>query len=230
MTFHEYQRRRTLGRALARVRRGESVTRAALASGFESESGFRDAFTRLFGAPPTRAARDGDAVRIHWVATPLGPLLVGAHARGVCFCEFVDRRALPRQIETLRRRTARAVLPGRNAPVEMLESELANYFAGRKLGFTVAVDAKGTPFQESVWRELRAIPPGETRSYAEIARALGRPGAVRAVARANGDNRLAILIPCHRVIGSDGSLTGYGGGLWRKSWLLEHEREFAPGA
>jgi AraC family transcriptional regulator of adaptative response/methylated-DNA-[protein]-cysteine methyltransferase len=227
VTFQEYQRNRTLGRALVRVRRGESVTRAALESGFESESGFRDAFTRLFGAPPTRAARDGDVVRIHWISTPIGSLLVGAHAGGICFCEFLDRRALPRQIETLRRRAGRPVLPGRNAHLERLESELANYFSGRSLGFTAPIDAPGTPFQEAVWRELRAIPAGETRSYADLARALGRPGAVRAVARANGDNRIAILIPCHRVIGSDGSLTGYGGGLWRKQWLLEHERESA---
>mgnify|MGYP003694355655 CR=1 FL=1 len=176
VTFQEYQRNRTLGRALVRVRRGESVTRAALESGFESESGFRDAFTRLFGAPPTRAARDGDVVRIHWISTPIGSLLVGAHAGGICFCEFLDRRALPRQIETLRRRAGRPVLPGRNAHLERLESELANYFSGRSLGFTAPIDAPGTPFQEAVWRELRAIPAGETRSYADLARALGRPG------------------------------------------------------
>jgi len=96
-------------------------------------------------------------------------------------------------------------------------------FAGNLRHFKTPLAPVGTPFSKSVWAKLREIPVGETRSYAQIARAIDRPTATRAVARANGANPIAIVVPCHRVIGSDGSLTGYGGGLWRKRWLIEHE-------
>jgi O-6-methylguanine DNA methyltransferase len=122
------------------------------------------------------------------------------------------------------------VVPGSNAHLDELAAEIEEYFAGRRLAFDATIVRRGTAFQEAVWDRLLAIPAGETRSYADIAREIGRPSAVRAVARANGDNRLAILVPCHRVIGSDGSPTGYGGGVWRKRWLLAHEREHARAA
>jgi AraC family transcriptional regulator of adaptative response/methylated-DNA-[protein]-cysteine methyltransferase len=143
----------------------------------------------------------------------------------VCLLEFVDRRSLKTQIATLRRHFPLPVVPGTNDALDRLEQELEEYFAGERASFDVPLLSRGTPFQASVWKLLREIPPGETRSYADLARDLGRPTAVRAVARANGDNRLSILIPCHRVIGSDGSPTGYAGGIWRKQWLLAHERE-----
>jgi O-6-methylguanine DNA methyltransferase len=104
-----------------------------------------------------------------------------------------------------------------------------SYFAGDLRHFSIPLVAPGTEFQRTVWDELRRIPFGETRSYADVARAIGRPSAVRAVARANGDNRMAIFIPCHRVVGSDGRLTGYGGGLWRKQHLLDLESRVSPG-
>ncbi len=128
---------------------------------------------------------------------------------------------------TLRRRFGAPVLPGPAAALDQIEHELARYFAGTLAEFRTPLAIRGTPFQERVWAALRAIPFGATRSYAQIAREIGRPTATRAVARANGDNRLAIIIPCHRVIGSDGSATGYGGGVWRKLRLLELEREAA---
>jgi AraC family transcriptional regulator of adaptative response/methylated-DNA-[protein]-cysteine methyltransferase len=115
-------------------------------------------------------------------------------------------------------------MPGKNEMLERLENELELYFAGDLEAFTVPSTAPGTSFQKLVWEGLMRIPYGETRSYAEQAAAIGRPTAVRAVARANGDNRMAIVIPCHRVIGADGKLTGYGGGLWRKQFLLDLER------
>lgn len=212
------------------IREGTSVGRAAAKTGYESESGFREAFEDVFGAAPTRTKTDGNAARelvACWIETPLGPMLAAAGDSGVSLLEFVDRRALATQIATLRKRVAGIVRPGTNAHLEKLKKELEAYFAGKSATFSVRLEAPGTEFQAQVWEALRAIPSGETRSYLDIAKQIGRPTATRAVARANGDNRLAILIPCHRVIGSDGTLTGYGGGVWRKEWLLEHERTMA---
>ncbi|MFN0009341.1 MAG: bifunctional transcriptional activator/DNA repair enzyme AdaA [Planctomycetota bacterium] len=219
-------RNRRLGEAFERLRSGASVTEAAGESGFESESGFREAFTRLFGAPPGRAAAAGaDVLRVRWLATPLGPMLAAATDEGVCLLEFADRRAIATQVATLRLRFPLPVIPGSNACLDLFAGELEEYWRGERAIFTAPLLAPGTPFQSAVWKVLQSIPPGETRSYADVARAVGRPAAVRAVARANGDNRIAVVIPCHRVIGSDGSMTGYGGKVWRKEWLLEHERK-----
>ena len=113
---------------------------------------------------------------------------------------------------------------GRFAPTEQIEAELCAYFDGESARFNVPIAYHGSGFAQRVWDALRQIPAGETRSYADLARAIGQPSAVRAVARANGANRLALVVPCHRVIGADGSLTGYGGGLWRKQWLIDLER------
>jgi AraC family transcriptional regulator of adaptative response/methylated-DNA-[protein]-cysteine methyltransferase len=150
-------------------------------------------------------------------------MLAAASDDALYLLEFVDRRALERQLTTLARRTAAAYVPGENAILAATQRELDEYFAGERRAFSLPFAAPGTTFQERVWRELAAIPCGETRSYADIAAALGCPGSVRAVAQANGANRLALVIPCHRVIGADGSLTGYGGQLWRKRALLDLE-------
>lgn len=158
--------------------------------------------------------------------SPLGPMLGAATDDGVCLLEFFDRRMLPTQLKIVERRLGR-VVPGRHAHLERLRRQLDEYFAGARRAFSVAIVAPGSPFEHTVWNELRRIPPGETRSYDGLATTLGRKGAGRAVGRANGRNRIAILIPCHRVIGADGSLTGYGGGLWRKQRLLELERAVA---
>jgi len=121
-----------------------------------------------------------------------------------------------------------APAPAAAHPVlEEARRQLESYFAGRRRAFDLPLEPRGTPFQREVWQALRAIPFGETRSYGELARQLGRPAATRAVGAANGRNPIAIVIPCHRVIGADGSLTGYGGGMERKRWLLEHERGLA---
>jgi AraC family transcriptional regulator of adaptative response/methylated-DNA-[protein]-cysteine methyltransferase len=125
----------------------------------------------------------------------------------------------------LRKRTGCFIVPGRNSHLDNLAEELKNYFAGTSMEFTVPLVSAGTPFETAVWKFLRSIPPGETWSYAELARKVGKPKAVRAVGRANGMNCLALVIPCHRVIRADGQLCGYGGGIWRKRWLLEHERK-----
>ena len=196
---------------------------AVFDSGYLSHNGFRDAFVRTFGATP-REEEGIDSVTLGWIESALGPLLAGADDRGVCLLEFSDRRVLEAQLANLRRRLGRPLAPGENALLARLRSELAEYFAGRRRAFELPLHAPGTPFQERVWSELLLIPYGEVRSYEEIARRIGAPKAVRAVGRANGMNRIAIVIPCHRVVGKDGSPVGYGGGVRRKEWLLNLER------
>ena len=227
MTFQAYCRARRLGAALDELRRGADLDDVALGHGFDSHSGFRDAFARTFGTPPGRG-RDAGAVLLAFLESPLGPLVAGATPDGVCLLEFTDRRSLETQLDTVRRRLGCATVPGDNAHLRQLPSELGAYFAGELRSFTVPVVAPGTPFQEQVWRELRRIPYGETRSYEGLAGTLGRPNAQRAVGRANGQNRIAIVVPCHRVVNKDGNLGGYGGGLWRKRFLLDLERGARP--
>ena len=223
MTFHAYQRARRLGVALGRIRAGEELTDTAYAAGYESESGFRAAFARLFGAPPGRA-RDAQPAVVTRLLTPLGPMVAAARDDALLLLEFADRRMLEKQIDRIRRQVPARFVPGENDLLARTQAELDEYFAGARREFTVPLDTPGSEFQRAVWDALRAIPYGETRSYLEQARAIGRADAVRAVARANGDNRIAIIIPCHRVIGSSGELTGYGGQLWRKKALLDRER------
>jgi AraC family transcriptional regulator of adaptative response/methylated-DNA-[protein]-cysteine methyltransferase len=178
------------------------------------------------GAAPTRAS--GSVVTVTRIETPLGPMLTGATAEGICLLEFVDRRMIETQLEHLRTLFRAALVPGSSPHFDTMSDELRRYFDGRLRRFETPLDMRGTPFQRKVWSALLTIPYGETRSYSEQARIVGDPAAVRAVARANGDNRIAVVIPCHRVVGADGSLTGYGGGLWRKRWLLDLERKSAP--
>ncbi|MDQ2961746.1 MAG: trifunctional transcriptional activator/DNA repair protein Ada/methylated-DNA--[protein]-cysteine S-methyltransferase [Pseudomonadota bacterium] len=228
MTFHAYHRARRMGLALAGVRQGKSVLDLQLDHGFESGSGFRVAFNRHVGAAPSRA-HDVECLYAQWFDTPLGAMLALAADEGLALLEFVDRRGLEREIEVMQNRLERPILPGVHRYLAQIGDELAAYFSGRELTFATPLALRGSPFQRVVWNALLAIPPGATRSYAEIAATIGRGTAVRAVGRANGDNRLCLVVPCHRVIGADGALTGYGGGLWRKQWLLEHERAHAGG-
>lgn len=224
MTFQAYCRGRRLGNALGRIREGAGLDDVILGHGYESHSGFREAFSRTFGAPPGRS-RDAVPVLVDWIESPLGPLVAGATPEGICLLEFTDRRMLEAQFQTLRRLLQGAAVPGRNAHHEQVGRELEAYFRGDLRRFTVPLVFPGSPFQRRVWEELLRIPYGETRTYEEVALAVGAPGACRAVGTANGRNRIAILIPCHRVLNKDGRLGGYGGGLWRKRRLLEWERE-----
>lgn len=160
---------------------------------------------------------------VQTVDSPLGPLVTAACEDGVCLLEFSEPDRLEAQMRTLRRLFRTDPRQGSNRHLEQLREELAAYFAGTLKRFTVPVVAPGTPFQERVWSELRRIPYGETRSYEEIARAVSGVRAQRAVGRANGTNRVAIVVPCHRVVNKDGKLGGYGGLLWRKQALLTLE-------
>ena len=203
-------------------------------SGLTSDSGFREAFAKLCGTMPKKGEGAGAPVLLaRWIETPIGAILALADDEGLRVLDFVDRRGVERQIERLRTKLGCVIVPGEHKYLDAIEKELGRYFEGKSwLGqngklLGVPLAPKGTPFQEEVWAELRRIPLGETRSYGQQAAAIGKREAVRAVARANGENVLAIVIPCHRVIGADGSMTGYGGGIWRKQWLLDHEKKMA---
>jgi methylated-DNA-[protein]-cysteine S-methyltransferase len=162
--------------------------------------------------------------------SPLGPIFAGGSAEGIHRLDFLDaERDVDVFVGRLERETGETVERDSGAASEAAR-QLREYFAGARVAFELPLAAQGTPFQQRVWQALRAIPPGETRSYGAIADAIGRPGASRAVGAANGRNPIAVVVPCHRVIGSDGSMTGYASGVERKRWLLEHERGMVPAA
>lgn len=188
----------------------------------DPHGGFREAFALASGG--SADALERERVVLAWMDSPLGPLVAGATERGVCLLEYTDRGMLETQIDSVRKAFAAPVVPGTNAHLDRLREELASYFAGSLRRFSVPLTYPGTPFQVRVWEQLLRIPYGETRSYEGMAEAIGQPRAVRAVGRANGLNRIVIVIPCHRVVNKDGRLCGYGGGLWRKRHLLNLER------
>ena len=166
-----------------------------------------------------RGSESGDETFYDFFDSPIGPLVVASEHDALTFL------LLPKQGKPAH------VAPGwRRAPSRLREvrAQLAAYFAGKLLTFDLPLAPKGTTFQQSVWQQLRQIPYGDTASYIELARRLGNPSAMRAVGAANGANPIAIIVPCHRVIGHDGKLVGFGGGLPAKRWLLDHERHHAP--
>lgn len=222
MTFRAYARQLRINRAYGTLRHDASVIDAAYESGYESVSGFGEAFRRTAGFAPS-GSREHHVVTVARIPTPLGPMVAGAVDGALCLLEFADRPMLETQLQRTRRDFRARTVAGIDPLFDAVHAELDEYFAGRRREFTVSIAEFGSTFQRSVWAALRAIPYGETRTYGEQATAVGRPEAVRAVGRANGDNRITIIIPCHRVIGADGRLTGYGGGLERKRRLLEIE-------
>ncbi len=207
-------------RAAEALSTGGRVTDAAYDAGFNAPSRFYAASGERLGMAPSAWRDGGEGVTIRWavVATSLGAMLVAATAKGVCRVSFNEGCA-----ELVRRFPHAELLEGGEEFAQLLAEVIA---AVEQPGDSscIPIDVQGTAFQEAVWRELRRIPPGETRSYAQIATAVGKPGAVRAAGSANGANNIAVLTPCHRVIRSDGSLGGYAYGLAIKRALLERER------
>ncbi len=160
-------------------------------------------------------------------ATPLGPMLGVATEAALVLLEFEERPELARELDDLAR--GAAIVEGANEPLARLERELSEYFAGELHEFQTPVELRGTAFQRSAWLELLKIPAGATITYLQLAHAVGNPKSFRAVAQANGANRMAVVVPCHRVVNTNGGLGGYAAGLERKRWLLQHERTFFGG-
>ncbi|WP_299326993.1 bifunctional DNA-binding transcriptional regulator/O6-methylguanine-DNA methyltransferase Ada [Parasphingopyxis sp.] len=215
-----YARRLRAERAERALEKEERVTDAIYEAGYSGPGRFYAETGKRLGMTPSAWRRGGEGVTIRWAIaeTSLGDMLIAATERGICRLSFDEDEA------ALRRRFP-------NAEIAPADAAMANIIASAVAAVDdparphgLSLDVQGTAFQEAVWRELTRIPPGETRSYAEIAAAVGKPNAVRAAGSANGANNVAVLIPCHRVIRSDGSLGGYAYGLKRKEALLERER------
>ena len=223
MTFQSYQRMLRINAAYSSIKKGETITNSAFDSGYESLSGFNDSYKSIFGDSASQT-KDKAIINIVRFTSPLGPMFACASSTGVCLMDFTDRKILEEEFKDLCKRLNAVILPGSNPHLDLLQQQLTEYFSGKRKTFSVPLHTPSTAFRESVWKVLQDIPYGKTRSYKQQAIALGNPKAVRAVAAANGQNRINIIIPCHRVIGADGSLTGYGGGLYRKKWLLDFEK------
>ncbi len=162
-----------------------------------------------------------------YMNTPLGKMLIGATDTGICLCDFEYRKSIDAIIKRIELKEGCLFKEEHHPHFDLLQKQITDYFTGKLKDFTVPLHLIGTPFQVSVWEELRRIPYGEVRSYKKQSIALGNEKAIRAVAGANGENGIAIIVPCHRVIGENGSLVGYGGGLPKKKWLLDHEYKFS---
>lgn len=224
ITFHAYQRMYRINTAFKKLQTGTSVTDIAFDSGYESLSGFNDSFKKVFGVSP-KNSKEKQVIDFTRIETDLGTMVACATDKGVCLLEFSDRKGLETELKQLAKYHNANIVQGQNKYFKQLREELDAYFEGRLKEFKVPLDISGTDFQKQVWQALVEIPYGTTSSYLRQAEVLGKPSSVRAVANANGMNKIAIIIPCHRVVGSDGSLTGYAGGLWRKRKLIDLEKD-----
>jgi len=160
-----------------------------------------------------------------FIDTPLGSMLAISDEDKLYLLDFAESKGLERKIKRLKIAAKSDITSGNTKPISLIEEELKAYFSSGLKKFTAPIYLLGTPFQKNVWQELMNVPYGETRSYFTQAKAVGREKSYRAVANANGANRFAIIIPCHRIINNNGELGGYGSGLHRKKWLIEHERQ-----
>nr|WP_298922961.1 bifunctional transcriptional activator/DNA repair protein Ada [uncultured Allomuricauda sp.] len=224
MTFHAYQRMYRINSAFQELKTSKKVTSTAFDTGYESLSGFGYTYKKVLGLSPQKSL-EVNIILISRLTTPIGPMFICATNKGICLLEFVDRRMLETEFKDLQRLLKASIITGENEHIKQAKRELEEYFDGIRKTFDVKLHMPGTQFQNQVWSVLKEIPYGKTSTYQEQSITIGNQNAVRAVARANGMNRISIIIPCHRVIGKNGSLTGYGGGIERKQWLIEHERK-----
>ena len=225
-TFLKYAREHRLGAIVTDIENGANIINTQLDAGFSSSSGFVDAVKKQIGTIPTNL-KSQRIMSAKWINTPIGAMLGIVGDDGLHLLEFAERKGLPTEIEATKKKTG-PICFRNHFWLNKLEDELSKYFSGEFVNFTIPIAQFGTKFEKTVWEELQKIPIGQTRSYSAQAIAIGNPNAIRAVARANGANKVSILVPCHRVIGADGSMTGYGGKIWRKEWLLKHEKQFMP--
>ena len=222
ITFHAYIKALRINRAFEKMRNRGDVITTAFDSGYESLSGFHSAFKSVAGVSPSQVKKV-ELINIAKLSTPLGPMYAGASERGLCFLEFTDRKMIDHQIEQMQQRMKARFVQATTPVLTAVESQLEEYFDAKRQDFEIPLDINGTAFQIQAWQALQQIPYGETRSYQQQALQIGNTRAVRAVASANAKNHIAIIIPCHRVIAKNGGLAGFGGGVWRKKYLLNLE-------
>ncbi|RNC65235.1 bifunctional transcriptional activator/DNA repair enzyme AdaA [Proteiniphilum sp. X52] len=223
-TFHAYQRMYRANSAFQRIQSDRKVTDVAFDSGYDSLSGFNSMFKNIIGTSPQKS-KDKRVINVTYVETDLGLMIAAATEKGICMFEFADYKWIDLELRQLEEEFKAPIIQGDNPHFDTLREQLNEYFAGERKDFNIPLDLAGTEFQKEVWLSLLQIPYGCTTTYGKQAEALGKPSSVRAVANANGKNKISIILPCHRVIGADGTLTGYGGGMWRKKKLLEFEKE-----
>ena len=224
ITFHAFQRMYRINNAYKELKDGKKSSDTAFEIGYESLSGFSYTYKKLIGNSPTNK-NTKSIILINRLTTPLGPMFVCATNQGICLLEFTDRRMLETEFRDLQKTLKANILIGENNHTKQLKKEIKEYFDGKRTSFDVALHTPGTEFQNQVWNSLKQIQYGTTTSYNQLAARLNKPTAIRSVARANGFNRISIVVPCHRVIGKDGNLTGYGGGIERKKWLIDFEND-----
>jgi len=226
MTFQSYQRMYRINNALLELKKGKNTTNTAFDTGYESLSGFGYTFKKLVGKSPSQS-KNKNIILINRLTTPLGPMFICATDNGICLLEFVDRRMLETEFKDLQRLLKANIISGENEHIKQAKIEIQEYFEANRKIFDVKLETPGTDFQNQVWKCLQEIDYGKTSTYQKQAENINNPKAIRAVASANGYNRISIIVPCHRVIGKDGKMTGYGGGIERKKWLIEHEQSNA---
>lgn len=223
ITFQAYQRMLRINKAYNQIKGGNSVSGSAFGAGYESLSGFSETYKNIFGETPAKSTNK-TVINIIRFSTRLGAMFACATDEGLCLLEFTDRRMLEWEFKDLQKRLNAVILPGENKILDQTQKEILEYLDGKRKSFTLPLLSPGTEFQKKAWDLLLKIPYGETRSYLQQGERMNNPSAVRAIAQANGFNKISFIIPCHRVIGNDGDLKGYGGGLGRKKWILEMEK------
>lgn len=223
MTFHAFQRMYRINNAFEELKKGKKTTETAFDMGYESLSGFGYTFKKIMGASPQNTNTSA-IILISRLTTPIGPMFICATEKGICLLEFTNRKMLETEFQDLQKRLKSLIITGENKHIKQAKKELEAYFDGKIKQFNVPIHPIGTDFQKIVWQSLMEIPYGTTTTYLKQAKSINKEKGVRAVASANGCNKIAIIIPCHRVIGSNGKLTGYAGGLERKQWLLDFEK------
>ena len=225
MTFHAYVRSLKMVRAAELIKSHQNVIDTSYTSGYESLSGFNHTFKKTTGLSP-KAAKEKNLIIGTKLNTPLGPMLAAATNKGVCLLDFADETTINMQVDRVCKVLGTKIVFGTNTLLEKLNSQVKEYFSGQRKHFTVPIAYTGTDFQNTVWQALYKVSYAQTRSYQQLANSIAKPKAVRAVAKANADNRILLILPCHRIIGSDQSLTGYRGGIWRKEYLLNLEATY----
>jgi AraC family transcriptional regulator of adaptative response/methylated-DNA-[protein]-cysteine methyltransferase len=212
-----------INNAFHELKSGTKITDAAFDTGYESLSGFGYTFKKLIGRSPQKSMEE-NIILLNRFTTPLGPMFVAGTDKGICLLEFTDRKMLETEFKDLQRLLKARIILGENTHIQQANKEMEEYFEGKRQTFDVALHTVGSDFQQTVWNMLKVIPYGTTVTYQQQSEKIQNQNAVRSLASTNGANRICIIIPCHRVIGKNGNLTGYSGGIERKRWLINHER------